>query len=245
VRHETYQRIVWWLCLLVAPLVLAVIELFHPAEFTEHPGMYQYLSLPEAHDATHKALAYFGPDWWFTLHMIQTPMMALVAVGMWLLVSDVRTVHGALAVACAWLSRLAAFVFLIYYTVLDAIGGIGLGRTIVLTQDMVARGELSDQELQGVIVALNATWTDPWVGGVGSFVSETGSWAAFAMTALAAAARFFAKQGPWAALVLLGVAGWILQLSHAALHGPFAFMLLAAAAIWLAWWERQQAKATP
>ncbi|MFY0533731.1 hypothetical protein [Nannocystis pusilla] len=37
--------------------------------------------------------------------------------------SDVRTVHGALAVACAWLSRIAAFVVLLYYAVLDAIGG--------------------------------------------------------------------------------------------------------------------------
>jgi hypothetical protein len=59
------------------------------------------------------------------------------------------------------------------------------------------------------------------------------------MTALAAAARFFAGRGPWTALVLLGTAGWILKISHAALHGPFAFMLLISAAIWLAWWDRK------
>ena len=36
----------WWLCLLVAPAVLIAIELFHPAGFTAHPGMYQFLSKP-------------------------------------------------------------------------------------------------------------------------------------------------------------------------------------------------------
>jgi hypothetical protein len=61
--------------------------------------------------------------------------------------------------------------------------------------------------------------------------------------ALAAGARFFAGQGPWCALVLLGVAGWILQLGHAALHGPFASMLLAGAAIWLAHRERTEGRA--
>jgi hypothetical protein len=238
-RHETLQRVLYWLCLLLAPLVLAAIELFHPANFTDHPGMYRYLATPAPYDPQHMALGYFGPDWWFTLHMIQAPMLALVGVGVWLLVSDVRTAHGPLAVACAWLSRLAAFVFLIYYTILDAIGGIGLGRAITTTREMAARGELSDQELQGAIAALERTWTDPWVGGVGSVISETASWSAFAMTALAAAARLFAKRGPWTPLALLGAAGWVLQISHAALHGPLAFMLLIAASIWLAWWDRK------
>jgi len=42
---------------------------------------------------------------------------------------------------CAWLARAAIFVFLIYFTVLDAIGGIGLGRTILVVQGLVADGK--------------------------------------------------------------------------------------------------------
>ena len=43
----------------------------------------------------------------------------------------------------AWLARAAIFVFALYFTILDAIGGIGLGRTILVVQQMVASGKLS------------------------------------------------------------------------------------------------------
>ena len=121
------KHILWWICLLAAPAVLIAIELFHPADFTAHPGMYQFLSHPEHGQPQFQALDYPGPGWWFTLHMIQTPAVGLVAVGLWLLVDAAGGDRGAAAV-CAWLARAATFVFLIYYTVLDAIGGIGLGR---------------------------------------------------------------------------------------------------------------------
>ena len=44
--NEAVEKVLWWICLLAAPLVLVAIELFHPAGFTAHPGMYQYLSKP-------------------------------------------------------------------------------------------------------------------------------------------------------------------------------------------------------
>jgi hypothetical protein len=34
------RNILWWLCLVVAPLALLIIELFHPAGFTRDPGAY-------------------------------------------------------------------------------------------------------------------------------------------------------------------------------------------------------------
>src|SRR5262245_51456830 len=137
------QRALWWLCLFVAPAVLIGLELFHPAAFTQHPGMYDYLSHPEHHQAQYQALDYFGPAWWFLLHMIQTPMVGLVAVGLWLMVAPVGAADGSAAQVVAWLARIAIFVFAIYFTVLDGIGGIGLGRTMVVLQGMVADGKLS------------------------------------------------------------------------------------------------------
>jgi membrane glycosyltransferase len=47
------KRILWWVCLLLAPAVPIGLELFHPANFTAHPGMYQYLSQAEPHSAAH------------------------------------------------------------------------------------------------------------------------------------------------------------------------------------------------
>ena len=103
------------------------------------------------------------------------------------------------AAACAWLSRAATLMFLVYYTALDAIGGIGLGRTILTTQAMVASGQLSQQQLDGVVLLLNAMWTDPWVGGVGSFISQTGSWAVFVAASAAAVGLFLTRRAPLAA----------------------------------------------
>ena len=230
-------KALWWVCLLLAPAVLIGIELFHPAGFTAHPGMYQFLSKPE-HDQPHfQALAYFGPAWWFTLHMVQTPMIGLVAIGLWLMVDPVDAGSGTAALVFAWLARAATFVFLIYYTVLDAIGGIGLGRTILTAQSLVADNRLSPQQLDGVVSLLNAVWTDPWIGGVSSFVSETGSWAVFAATVFIAVAHLLSRQAGWPAVLPLLGFGWELQTSHASPHGPVAFALLILASGWM-WWAR-------
>jgi len=50
------KRVLWWICLLVAPAVLIALELFHPAGFTASPGMYQYLSHTHGHEPPFMAL---------------------------------------------------------------------------------------------------------------------------------------------------------------------------------------------
>ena len=238
------KRILWWVCLLVAPAVLIGLELFHPANFTAHPGMYQYLSQAEPHSANHHAaLDYFGPRWWVVLHMVQTPMVGLAAVGLLLMVDGIGDEDGVLAVAAAWLARAAIFVMVIYFTVLDAIGGIGLGRSILTVQSLAAAGKLSPQQVEGAALLLNTLWVDPLVGGVGSFVSETASWAAFAASLFIAASLLLARRAGWANMAVLVAFGWELQTAHAAPHGPIAFALLIVAAAWL-WFGRSRRAAT-
>ena len=232
-RHGTFQAILWWLCLLVAPLVLFVLELFHPAGFTASPGMYQYLSKPQPYNPEFKALAYFGPQWWFALHMIQTPMVALVAVGLWILAGLTSVSTNVAVLMLAWLSRISTFVFLIYYTALDSIGGSGLARTILTTQSMADQGKLTADQLAGVVSVLNAAWVDPWVGGVGSFISMTGSWAAFFAALFVALALLVGKKISWIPALLFTAFGWELQMSHTMPHGPIAFSLLIIAGIWV------------
>jgi hypothetical protein len=66
--------------------------------------------------------------------MIQTPMVGLVSVALWQLISGVSAADGVFAALLAWLSRTATLVFLVYYTALDSIGGTGLGRLLLNTQ---------------------------------------------------------------------------------------------------------------
>jgi hypothetical protein len=237
------KQILWWLCLFVAPAVLIAVELFHPAGFTTSPGMYQFLSHADPHVA-HSALGYFGPHWWFVLHMIQTPMVGLVAVGLWLMLDGIGAADGTATRITAWVARAAIFVFALYFTILDAIGGIGLGRTILVVQQMVAEGKLSPQQFEGVVALQNMLWIDPVIGGVGSFVSETASWAAFASAVLVAAALLQAGRAGWANMVPLVGFGWELQVAHASPHGPIAFALLIVAAAWLWFASRRRARAT-
>src|SRR5262249_37813604 len=169
---------------------------------------------------------------------IQTPMVGMVCIGLWLMIKDITIAEHVPAGVFAWLSRIATFVTIIYFTALDAIGGFGLGRAILTTQELVAGGQLSQEQLRGAIKLLNAVWVDPWVGGVGSFVSQTASWAVFFAALFAACALFLVRRAPVVPLVIFVVIfGWQLQLTHAALHGPIAFMGLIVSAGWL--WFRK------
>jgi hypothetical protein len=148
--------------------------------------------------------------WW----MIQTPMIGLVAVGLWLLVGRVVGADGRFAVALAWLSRAATLVFLIYYTALDSIGGTGLGRLLLNTQCLASQYiaqcspnkaaglPLTPQQVDGIARLLDANCRDSWVGGVGSFISLTGSYAVQAASVFAALALALARKAGWPALLL-------------------------------------------
>jgi hypothetical protein len=239
--NDAVKKVLWWICLLVAPSVLIIVELFHPAGFTQNPGMYEYLRKPEPYNPHFAALGYFGPQWWFTLHMIQTPMMGLVAVGLWLLADKVASSEGLAATIFAWLSRVTTFVFFVYYTALDSIGGIGLSKSIEITEQLAQEGKLTPDQVKGVEQVLNQTWTNGWVGGVGSFISLTGSWAVFASALFVAVALLLAKKAPWPALILLVAFGWELQVSHTMPHGPIAFGLLIIAAFWI-WWSGRRSR---
>lgn len=227
-------RFLWILCILVAPLILVLIELFHPAGFTKTPGMFDFLRepMPPEPDHDHNALDYFGPNWWFWLHMIQTPSVVLISFGLMLTVRRWITQNEGvwLAAVTGWGALAALFIFMVYYTVLDAIGGIGLGRTLVLVNQMQAAGDLDPAQLSAIAALLNGLWVDPWVGGVGSWVSLTGSWAIFVATILAAVTALLANRGGnallWVALALLVAGGWFVQASHACCTGPLGFGLI-------------------
>jgi hypothetical protein len=217
------------LSLVIAPLLLAAIELFHPSHFTADPGMSSFLSHPQPNDPHFKAIVYFGPDWWFLMHMIQTPLVIVVSCGLLLLTDTFGIPAQPRGAPLAWISRIATVIFMTYYTVLDSIGGIGLGRELIVVKEMVASGALTALDAERIRFFLDRMWVDPWVGGVGSVVSLTGSWAVFVAAVSAAGYLMLNRRASWLACALLIGFGWELQVAHASHYGPIAFSLLALA----------------
>jgi hypothetical protein len=229
------MRIMIFICLVLSPLVLMGMELFHPAHFTANPGMTAYLCHPQPHDPHYDALAYFGPNWWFFLHMVQTPLVVLVGIGLLILSGafeqNSRDQKGQ---PFAWIARAAIFLFVVYFTVLDSIGGIALGRQLIVIDQLFAAGEISGYDAHVIQRFLDVMWVDSWIGGVGSFVSLTGSWAVFTAATSLAIYLILNKRINILCFILFVGFGWELQLAHASYHGPIAFSLLAlASAIYL------------
>ena len=223
------------LSLVVAPLLLAIIELFHPAHFTFDPGMTSFLSQPQARDPYFNAITYFGPQWWFLMHMVQTPLVVVVSFGLLHITDSFGRDATARYMPLAWLSRVATVVFMTYCTVLDGIGGIALGRELLVVNDLLQSGTITAGDAQAIRSFLDRMWVDPWVGGVKSFVSFLASWAIFVAAMGAAAYLFLNRKATWLEAALLIGFGWELQVAHASYHGPIAFALLAiASTLWLA-----------
>ncbi|MGZ5904065.1 MAG: hypothetical protein ACXWKQ_01850 [Reyranella sp.] len=98
--------------------------------------------------------------------------------------------------------------------------------------------KLDEKQLDVIKMLLNKMWTDPVIGGVGSFISLTASWAAFVASVLIAATLLLSRRAGWLNMAVLVGFGWELQTAHASPHGPIAFALLIVAAGWL-WWARR------
>jgi hypothetical protein len=226
------MRIMIFICLVLSPLVLMGMELFHPSHFTANPGMTTYLCHPQPHDPHYDALSYFGPNWWFLLHMVQTPLVVLVGIGLLILTGAFdQSPKNQKGQIFAWIARIAIFFFVVYFTVLDSIGGIALGRQLIVIDQLFAAGDITSYDAHVIQRFLDVMWVDFWVGGVGSVVSLTGSWAVFIAAASVAIYLILNKKINWICFALLLGFGWELQLAHASYHGPIAFSLLALASV--------------
>ncbi|WP_215373626.1 hypothetical protein [Polynucleobacter sp. MWH-Svant-W18] len=227
------MRFMLFICLVLSPLILLGMELFHPAHFTANPGMTAYLCHPQPHDPHYDALSYFGPNWWFLLHMVQTPLVVLVGIGLLILTDTFHRdpAYKPKGEIFSWIARAAIFVFVVYFTVLDSIGGIALGRQLIVIDQLFAAGEISTYDAHVIQRFLDVMWVDSWIGGIGSVVSLAGSWAVFiAATSLAIYLTINKRMHLLGAALLIGF-GWELQVAHASYHGPIAFGLLVIASI--------------
>jgi hypothetical protein len=182
--------------LLGPPLVLAIFEILHPN--------------PEENVQSLSDVA----TWFAVFHMIQLPLIALVAMSVVLFADE-------FGLAGAWTTRLGIGAFLVFFSAYDAVAGIGTGLAMRDARDLPA----AQQEAVFNIVK---EWPalDPavfWLSVVGSV-----GWAV-AVAAVAVTARRVGV--PTAEWVLLALAALFLLAGHPAPFGSIAFgaLFLAAA----------------
>jgi hypothetical protein len=89
--------------LLVTPLVLTILMIFHPSPYDDVAGELMPIS-----------------GWWIALHTIGFVLFALMGVALWMLTAGLEGV-------VVTLSRVAAVVFALFYDAGDAIAGISTG----------------------------------------------------------------------------------------------------------------------
>ena len=206
-----------------APLVLGLVEIWH------------FESLPfdsEGNLGPFTRYRVLAPviDQWLTIHLVQVPLLALVGLGVYLIVRDLNSI-------VAIVARVSMVVFVVFYTVLDAVAGIAIG---VLVRDTK---ELSVSQQNAVEGAIEALWNNPIVGNV-SLSSWTGAlaWMIGVISAAIGIRLAGAPRGPVALMIL---AALIFGMSHASPNGPIGMACLVAAFVWLEFFPDSTRRSAP
>ncbi len=189
---ESGSRLAQRLVLLGAPLALAVLEVFHPRR-EDLVG-----AIGEA-------------DWFFWFHMIQLPLVGLVAVAAFLLT---EALTGPLVTASRW----AVGVFAVFFSSYDAAAGIATGYVLRNAQGLPAESQTAIFEAAHDMPGPSLIFLLSVVG--------TGAWTVGMVTAAVALRR---AGVPRMTFVLLTLAGVFLLGGH-----PFPFGTLAFGCFFLA-----------
>ena len=130
-------------------------------------------------------------EWWTTLHLLLVPFFPLLGVSVWVLLRNDRTAVG-------WAGRIAAAIYVVFYTALDALSGIATGT-------VVGAGEPADSDLVSALFA------------AGNLLGHVGGYAFFVAVILVLGSAWRRGARGWmlyvAAPILL-VAGFLFTTSH-------------------------------
>lgn len=197
--------------LLGVPLVLAVLLVFHPWPYDDYLGKL----LPIA-------------TWWATLHVLQFVLLPLAGLAVGFLTSGLRG-------RAVLISRVGAVIFAIFYSLGDALAGVGTG---LLAQQAAGLPPAEQPALAAAIGLLFRNLTTQLAFRIG-----VGGW----VIALAAAAVALYRAGaPRLPLMLLTFPAILLAgFDHARPYGALAFGFFFVSAWWLEGHRRQAAQHSP
>jgi hypothetical protein len=176
------------------PLLYIVLGIIHPME---DPGLGEATGV------------FIG------LHFAQMFLIAGLAYSLWLLVDGIER-------RAATVTRALILPFVILYTTLDAIAGLGMGDLVRMANDLPA----AEQATLGPFIE---ELREPDIGGYVIYLGAGLSWFA----AVVAAAVALKRRGPRAALVLMALGALIFAVGHPKPTGPIGMSLFLAGVIWL------------
>lgn len=195
---------------IIIPLLLAILELFHPHGFGT--------------DVYHKLMPQLKV--WIFIHTVQLILFGCIALVLLLMIEKKQG-------WCANLTRVFIGIFVVAYTAFDAIAGLGTGMLINIGSTL----SLEEQEfIQRVIQKF---YFAPYFGGSHSWLSETASLAAL-LSIWGVAYNLYVNHYPRLPLILYVIAGPVLYFSHAFPYGPIAFALIGVANIMLTFPKNEQ-----
>lgn len=196
--------------LVIVPLILAVLEIWHPVGFRS--------------DVFHKL--HSKADWWYVLHLLQLPLFGLVGAGGILLTWGKRGVLARLSVTGFW-------IFMVFYTAFDAINGISIGAILLDSANY------TPNEQATIAQVVQNLYNHPYVGGSHSILSEVASigWVIGMIPMIYLLAR---EGMPYITIILYFISTISLWWSHAYPYGPIAFSSFALGSIFLLLWERNR-----
>jgi len=174
------------LVLLGTPLALAVLEVFHP-------------------DAGDAAEAIDQADWFFWFHMIQLPLVGLMALALHLLTEDLEG-------TAVTVSRWGTGVFAIFFSAYDAAAGIATGFVLRNAQSISPEEQSVVYDMVKDMPGVSAIFSLSIVG--------TGAWVVALIAAAIALRRAGASRITFVLLILAGV---FLLAGHPFPGGTLAF----------------------
>jgi hypothetical protein len=170
---------------------------------------------PHAHD-----LLQADVRTWLVVHYAQILLFPLAALALAMLVREQNSVAAAVC-------RVSLFVFAVSYIAFDTAAG-------VVTGILVSAGRNSGA-IESWRPAVEAVWTHPIVGGIGSPLLAVLGAIAISVSTVAAAIAVRRSGASWLPVLLLGLSGFGISMfkTHAWPGGPLTFGGIAIACAWL------------
>jgi hypothetical protein len=182
--------------LLGTPLALAILEIFHP-------------------NPTGVADAVEQGGWFMWFHIIQVPLIGLIALAVYLLTEGLEG-------RAVSVSRWAIAVFAVFFSAYDAAAGIATGYALRNAQGLPAGAQEAVHEAVIDMPGLSLIF--------GLSIVGTGAWVVALIAAAIALRRAGAPRGPFILLILAGV---FLMGGHPFPWGTLAFGCFFLATAWL------------